>query len=329
MAQSAAVTAAREEAPASQSFADSQLHHETLQAALDRPVRPRSLPWHSGALGAVLLTLAVLVVLLLRWLAASPQIEAVWRGNASGAVELVSSASAPLQALAGARLLAVAGADGARIAIVNDEALLRSPRWTVRDAQRERIVATQQRLAAALTRGPVELYFDDGRQLTVEPVPRGLAGLGAPFWLLSTLALGLFLMSAAMVLVRPRLSTWLYALMCTSQACSLFAMAIECVPGLLLPPGYAARGLAVRSALDLTVAASALHISAIYPLRLPHGRWFAGAGWVACAALAAAIAAGVVPGVWWWTRASRWPAACSRSACCRGRTGSSATPMRC
>jgi hypothetical protein len=52
MAQRAAASALREEAPASQSFAgDSQLPPEALQAALDRPVRVHALHWHGGALG--------------------------------------------------------------------------------------------------------------------------------------------------------------------------------------------------------------------------------------------------------------------------------------
>jgi signal transduction histidine kinase len=186
------------------------------------------------------------------------------------------------------------------VAIIADELLLRSPRWTVLDEQRERIVGTQQRLAALLAEGRVILHFDDGRHIGIAATPRGLSGLGAPFWLFAGLALGMVLASAAIVLRRPRPSTWLFALMCSAQAASLVAMAIESMPGLLLPPGFAAHALGVRGALDLTVAAVAVHISAIYPLPLRHGRWIAGVVWAACAALAAATAGGVLAHAWWW-----------------------------
>ena len=121
-----------------------------------------------------------------RWLASwplQPYIDATWRAEADGTVELLHSPLPALQQLSGKRLERIAGGEGGSLDA--DAALLqRAARWSVDDTLRQRQLQAQQQLAAMLGQGALSLQFAAGRQVLLEPAPRGLGGLGALFWLL-------------------------------------------------------------------------------------------------------------------------------------------------
>jgi signal transduction histidine kinase len=241
--------------------------------------------------------------LLARALALQPHIDSTWRAESARVVELVSSPLPALQALSGEHLVSIGGSDGSLID-VDADLLQRSPRWTVDDGSRQRQMAMQQRLSTVLGQGTVSLQFADGRQVAVQPLPRGFAGLGALFWLLGAAALSLGLVTAAVLMAHPRPRNLPYALIGLCQGANLLAIGIETLPGLGLPQAYALHGLQARLAFDLCSAAAMVHLSTLQPLRLPAGRWIAAAAWGGTALLLALAAWQALPQAWWWTQAA-------------------------
>lgn len=239
---------------------------------------------------------------LMRSLAESPYIDAVWRTEGRGMVELVSSPLPELRIRAGAHLDRIAGGDGQSIA-VDDTFLHRAPRWVVDDAQRAGLVETQHRLASMLGQGPVTLYFDGGHEAPVNPVARGVAGLGAFFGLMCVAALSLVLAAAAVLIIHPRWRNAPYLVICLCQAANLLAIGIEGMPGVPLPMTFVSHSLVARAGFDLLSAAAMVHLATLQPLRLSAGPWIATATWLGCGALLAALALGTLPAAWWWTQA--------------------------
>ncbi len=243
----------------------------------------------------------VLLLLLVRELAGTPMIDANWVRERDGDIDLVSSGLAPLRSLVGARLSQVTSADGQALA-ATDELLLRSPRWTVDDAERKRLLDTQRQLSSMLQQGPLTLHFRGGASARVEAAPRGLVGLGMYFWLSAATALSLVLVAAAVLLTHPHGRNLPYAVIAFAQAANLLAIGIETMPGLGLPQKYIDHSLLARMAFDLSSAAAMVHLSTLLPLRLPAGHWISALCWLGCAALLAAAAWMPLPGVWAWTQ---------------------------
>jgi signal transduction histidine kinase len=239
---------------------------------------------------------------LMRSLAMQPYIDATWRAEDNSVLELVASPLPALQGLAGAHLERITGAEGRSID-VDASPLHRSPRWSVNDTLRQSQLQAQGQLAAMLDQGPLTLHFAGGKQAVLEPEPRGLAGLGAFFWLLSATALALLLVAAAVLLTHPNWRNLPYGLISLCQAANLLAIGIELLPGLALPPAYVQHGPLSRMAFDLCSAAAMVHLSTLQPLRLPSGRWIAALTWAGCAALLAMAAHQALPQAWWWTQA--------------------------
>ena len=252
-------------------------------------------------LAAVALLGCLGLLALLQMLATSPFIDARWRA-AGAAVELVSSPLPALHSLAGSRLARITGSDGSAIA-VDGGLLQRAPRWIVDDTKRERQSALQRQLAAMLAQGPVTLHFAGGPQVEVPATGRGWGGLGALFWLTAAVAMTLLLVTAAVLRARPRWRNLPYAVISLSQAANLLSIGIEALPGLGLPPGFAAHGALARMAFDLCSAAAMVQLATLQPLRLPAGRWIAAATWAACLLLLAMAQRRMLPHAWWWTQA--------------------------
>jgi signal transduction histidine kinase len=267
------------------------------------PPRARWMQWQRRALVLVALLGCLGIFALVRSLAASPYIDVLVRPTAQGSVEMVSSPIPQLQGLAGARLGSILGSAG-QVVRVDDNSLLRSPRWSVVDLRRESLIDTQERLGTMLRQGDVTLRFDGEREIRLSPGPRGYAGLGALFWLICAMALSLYLVAAVVVLVRPSLRNWLYLAMGFSQSANLLAIGIESIPGLGLPPGFASHSLLARMGFDLITSAALVHTATLLPLRLPGGRWIAAATWAAMAVLLGAAAGHLLSHVWWWTQAA-------------------------
>jgi signal transduction histidine kinase len=274
---------------------------QALDDALQRPLRRAWRPWQRRAMAAALLLGCLGIGVLVRTLMAVPYVDAAWRATAQGAVQLASSPLPQLQALKGATLQTINGGRGQSLA-VNDLSLLRSPRWSVDAPERQRAVESQVRLAEMWRSSAVRLQFDEGREAIVEPGPRGIAGLGALFWLTCAAALALYMVGVLVLVAQPRPRNLVYLVMCFSQAANLLAIGIECMPGLGWPIGFARHAPLARIAFDLATAAAAVHFVALQPLRLPRASAIAAVVWLAVAVLLVALVTGALTAVWWWTQ---------------------------
>jgi signal transduction histidine kinase len=265
--------------------------------------RPHRRVWLRRPEMALVAAVALLGLLaLVRSLVQAPYIDATWRTEGRQ-IELASSPLPLLAPMSGMRLQRIEGGDGRGLA-ADADLLQRSPRWSVGDASRQRQTELQRQLSAVLAAGPVTLHFEQHAPLRIAPAARGLLGLGAFFWLLAGTALALVLVSALVLLAHPRRRNVPYALIALSQAANLLAIGIETLPGLGWPEGWAQHGLGARMACDLISAAALVHLATLQPLRLPAGRWIAGAAWGACAALLAWQLLAALPLAWWWTQAA-------------------------
>lgn len=238
---------------------------------------------------------------LMRWLAGSPYIDAVFVPNPQGGLTLLSSPLPALEPLAGRTLVAVQAPGGPRVAL-DELALMRSPRWQVDDAEREGHVRQQEALAAALAGGSALLQFSDGSQVQVRAPPRGWVGIGFLFWPLAAGALLLYLVGVVVVLARPQVRNLLFLVMAWAQAGNLVFIAVNLLRGLGLPVGAAAHDLVPRVAFDLFTAGAMLHALTLHPRRVPGAAVIAGCGWAAAALVLACIATGWLPNAWWWAQ---------------------------
>ena len=274
-------------------------------AMLPPPVPRRGLRGRMRPRDWALLSVCIaLALLLLTWRTAQERfLDARWRVEPTGAVTLASSPLPALRSLVGAPLLRITGGDGSGLGV--DAALLhRTPRWTVDDATRRQQLEQRQRLAALLNQDRVVLHFDGDRQVTLQPMARGLRGLGLFYWLLCAGSAALVLVTAAVLRAHARWHNVPYAVISLSQACNLLLIALETLPGMGLPTALAAQGPAWRTALDLCSGAALVHLATLQPLRLPGGPWIAAATWAACAGLAWAVQQQALPHTWWWTQAA-------------------------
>ncbi len=273
-------------------------HDNALAQALRAAPRSTWSARQSRWLIVALLLSCVAQVLLVRTLARTPYIDVTWRATVTPEIQLHSSGHDELHGLRGATLSAIGHSDGTRLA-ADELSVVRSPRWAVDGDVRQRMQATQQQLARMIDDGAVLLHFGDGREVRVTPVPRGIAGLGALFWLLSAAALLLVAVGTVVAASRRRSRNRLYLLMCFSQAANLMITALECLPGMGLPSALCANALWARSACDLLTLAAAVHIATQHPLRLPHGAAVAAGGWLLAAVLFVLIASGTLGPAWW------------------------------
>ena len=194
--------------------------------------------------------------------------------------------------------------DGQGQTVALDALLLqRSARWLVDDAERTRHAQQHDALASALATGSVSLRLNDGQTLALAAQPHGGAGLGALFWLASTLALLLYLVTMVVLLVRPEIRNALYAVMALAQVGNLLFLGAESIPALGLPAGFMGWDHGLRSAFDLATAAALVHATGIHPRALPGHRVRALAVWLVVAIVAAAVLGRALDHAWWWTQA--------------------------
>ena len=278
---------------------DSVFDPSTLERTLGQRLKPaRWIGWRLRLLLTAALVGCVALFLLIRWLATMPQVDALWRANSLGQLELVSSHDPRLQVLEGRQLLGIAAGDGA-VLMMDGLALQRSPRWLVNDAQRERHSRLQDQLAHVLSSGDVRLFFRDGSTVPVKTLARGPAGLGTLFWLLCGLALVLYLIGLVVVLARPTLRNLIYAAMAFCQSGNLLFIAVESSPGLGMPIGFAQADLLARISFDLITGAALVHATTVHPRALPGRHVFSGTAWLIALLIAGSAVAGRVPHLWW------------------------------
>ena len=255
----------------------------------------------------LLLPLALLaslgVVLLARTLAQAPDVDARWRLDASGHLQLLASDTASLKPAVG-RSLDVMVASGAAPLPVDGRRVVVSSRWVAGDDERSAVVRQQRDIAAVMqAEGPLRLTFTDGFTAQVTPRARGYGSLGITFWLLCGLGLGLQLVGAVVLLVRPDGRNTLYAVMAQAQALQLVLAAADAVPGLGSIGLLLGHEPTVRMALDIVTCAALLHATLLYPTPLPRRESMTAVTWLVGGLFSLGVLRLGLPQAWWWTQA--------------------------
>jgi signal transduction histidine kinase len=283
---------------------DSQAESRWIEDAV-APRDPSAARWMGSRVRALVL-LALLGSLglfaLIRVLALTPRLDVAWRLNGDQGLVLAATREPGLAALVGRRLVAIETADRRRLA-VDSSLLLASPRWIVDGSRCLHWVDLQDAIARAFLAGPVRLVFEDAASVEIRAAPRGFGGMGLEFWPVIALALVLYLIGLVVPLLRPQGRNLLFGIMALAQTANLTMMAIESLPGLGLPPGFARLDLEMRTLCDVVTAAAGLHAFSIHPLRLPHAPTIASLGWALAAALIAWALLTDPPNLWWATQA--------------------------
>ena len=254
----------------------------------------------------VLLMAAVLgcltVFLLARVMANNPHLAAEWRHNSHGQIELLSSPLPALRPFVGKQLAGTVGPDG-RVRPTSVLALTHSARWIAQDDIRAALLEVRRLTATSLESGHIVLAFSDGSQVDLATRPRGYAGLGSMFWLLSAFAMILFLVGWIVPLVQPQLRNLLYAVMAHAQAGQLLLTAIASVPALALPTGLVGTEPLLRIVLDLVTGAAIVHAATLHPRDMPGGRAIAAGVWAVSLVFLGLLLSDRLPHEWWWTQA--------------------------
>ncbi|MEF7614563.1 ATP-binding protein [Aquincola sp. MAHUQ-54] len=278
---------------------DSTFDLHAWERALGRSLSEgRWLGWRTRLLALAALVGCVGLFLLVRSLAAMPALDIPWRSDAQGRLVWAAGGS-PWAEQEGSTLLHIQDARGG--VLEADASLLqRSPRWLTDDARRRRYTDQHATLNAALREGPVTLVFAEAPALTAQAAPRGVANLGAAFWLMSGMALLLYLTAMVVALGKPSLRNTLYALMTTCQAFNLLFIAVESMPGLVVPDALLAWDYPARAVLDLVTGAAIVHATSLHPYPLPGRRATATAAWCIAVGIGTALSTQVLPYSWWW-----------------------------
>ena len=253
--------------------------------------------WRLHGLVAAALLGLLAIFLLSRALATVPVLPVALHGNERGVLLLTDAAGTP-RAVRG--LLDGQG----RFTALDSLLLQRSARWLARDDERVRHATQHDALAHALAAGSLQLLLEDGPVVTLEARPHAIGGLGALFWLAAGLALSLYLVTMAVLLLRPEPHNRLYAVMALAQVGNLLFLAIESIPALGLPVGFMRWDHDLRVAFDLATGAALVQATGLHPRPLPGRRVRALMVWLTVIALATAVAGRALANDWWWTQAA-------------------------
>jgi signal transduction histidine kinase len=259
--------------------------------------------WRRLLLLPIALLASLVVVVLARTLAQTPDLDARWRLDSSGHLLLMATDLPWLHGALGHSLQAVV-APGQPPLVVDGRSVVNSTRWIADDEQRQ--AAQRQQREMARTVRPdvtVQLGFTDGLSAGVTPHARGVATLGLTFWLLCGLGLALELVGVVVILVRQDLRNLLYVAMAQCQAAQLLLAAVDAVPGIGNISLLGGHEAALRMVLDIVTCAALLNGTLLYPTPLPPRRALAGFAWAVAFAFGAATFAGRLPHAWWWCQA--------------------------
>ena len=280
-----------------QPLLDSEPDSGSLLKVMSHAPMPRWQGWRLRILVVLALLGCLMMLGLARETASLPNLDGTWVVTRQGHLELRATHIAGLEPYIGQRLTTLSS--GAVSVVVDDATLLqRSARWLVDDTLRARQLELHQAIAAVLAHREVTLTFEDGRSVVQSQTPRDIADLSAQFWLRCACALALFLLSMAILLLRPSLANRLFVLIVLCQVGNLGFDAVDSAFDVGLPPLILFAEFALRAALDLTVAAALLHLACLWPIRLPGASAWAGAGW---AAAAFSLGAAVLLNQRWWS----------------------------
>lgn len=272
---------------------------ESLDAASD--LRIRRIGWRRQALLIAAVVGCLTIFLLARALAHNPDVSAQWRASADGYLELADTSMPELKGSLGKELVAIVTPDG-QVMPFGVLAIAHSARWITNDPARQEMMAVRLAAARALESGQVTLRFRDDTQVSVTPKPRGYAGLGAMFWLMSAFGVVLFLVGWIVPLVQPNLRNLLYALMAYAQAAQLLISAIGAVPAMALPSALVLHESLIRILLDAVTGAAIVQAATLHPVRMPGRQWVAAAAWGATLWFAVQALNGHLAHEWWWSQ---------------------------
>ena len=240
---------------------------------------------------------------LARWLAEPLHVDAAWRADAKGRPELVATGQAELVPYVGQALVGVSAGSDPMIE-TSALALHRSSRWIIDDTQRAVTQSLQERLSAATERPRVSLHFAGNDVVEVQTVRRGFGNLGGMFWLLSGVALALYMVAMVVLLAKPSVRNLLYAVMALCQSGNLVFIAVESSLDLGLPAPLPRLNMPLRMAFDLVTGAAIVNAACLHPRRLPGSGWIALLAWGSTGVLLWLMAQGLLTNVWWWAQGS-------------------------
>ena len=274
------------------------------QAPGDRMPDTPALRWMGGRLrllvGAALLGCGALF-LLARGLAEPARLVADWQVGATGGIALGADGAAALKPHAGKTLVALSAADR-KVELPDALALQRSARWMIEDFARDRHQRLHAQVSELLGRPSPRLHFSDGSQVDAPLQRLGFDGLGGLFWLMSAIALVLYLSAMVMVLARASTHNLLYALMALCQAGNLVFIAAASTAHLGLPQPFAGWDMSARMAFDLLTAAAAVQLCSLYAPRVRAADALAMLSWAFACALITIQLLGRLTHVWWWAQ---------------------------
>lgn len=279
------------------SILDSRLIAQTLGKGENLS---RWMGWRLRLLVLSALLGCVTLLLVTRWIGNSPHIQAEWRTTNKGQLELAASALPQLKPFIGQTLKSI---NGTRYNIKDLDALAlpRSARWVTDDSERLHQTVVHEQLSKVLSQDQVFLEFEQG-MVRVDPSARGLSTLGSVYWLLSALALLLYLIAMVVLLAKPSQRTLLFALMSLCQSGNLTFMAIESTLVLGFTSPFAQLVAPMRLAFDLLTAAAIVHVATLHPRRVPAGPLITCFAWSTTALLGGLMVTGTVTSLWWWTQ---------------------------
>ena len=259
--------------------------------------------WRRLLLLPIALLAMLAVVVLARTLAQTPDLDARWRLDSAGRMQLIATDLAFMRPALG-HSLEVIVAPGIAPLYVDGRRVVNSSRWVASDDERAAAVRQQHQMTRVLETGvPVILGFTDRLSAQVTPHARGYGALGITFWLLCGLGLALELVGAVVLLVRQDIRNGLYAIMAQCQAAQLLLAAVDSVPGLGCPGLLGGHEAAARMSFDVVTCAALLHATLLYPTPLPPRRALTGLSWIAAAVFSGAALMLELPQAWWWTQA--------------------------
>lgn len=265
--------------------------------------RVRPMGWRRLLLLPIALLASLAVVLLARTIAQTPNLDASWRLDGNGHLQLIAT-DLPWMRPALGHSLEVIVAPGITPLVVDGRRVANSTRWIANDDERSAAAEQQRHMAHILEAGtPVLLGFTDRMNARVVPHPRGYTTLGITFWLLCGLGLALELVGAVVVLVRQDVQTFLYAIMAQCQAAQLLLAAVDAVPGMGNISLLGGHEAALRMSLDVVTCAALLNATLLYPTPLPPRRLLSWLSWIAAIVFSTAALAFDLPQAWWWCEA--------------------------
>jgi signal transduction histidine kinase len=265
------------------------------------PMTARWIGWRLRLLVLCSLIGCLGVLALIRAVSIAPHIDAAWRADPQGRIELVATADPNLRAHTGQVLTGVIGGDST-VVLADALELQRSPRWVIDDGDRERQQSLHEQLSTTLSQDRVKLFFGDGSKAEVQPTARGVTGLPILFWLLSLFGLSLYMVAMVIFLAHPTGRNLVYSVMALCQAGNLLFIAVETTLEFGLPAPFVRWDMPLRMAFDLFTAAAMVNAACLHPRRLPGSGWIALSAWTVALALIAVFTANALPHAWWWTQ---------------------------